>query len=356
MGESTTRSTADPSERLPLAAKNSPDEEPEEMQIEGGHGRAKESKESRTKRMYELGTMAFCFVGLQASYLTWGFLQEKVMTTDYDGKRFPSATFCVFSNRVIAILVAMCVVCFKHGRLVVPAPLYAFVPCSISNSLSSFGQYQALRYVSFPLQTLSKSTKVVPVMLMGKLLNHKTYQWVEYFEALAISFGVSVFALSESTKDSGATTQILGVLMLTLYIAADSFTSQWQSRVYRENPEVDQFQMMFAVNVWSVTMTLAALFVSSEFFSTLTFLSEHPLAVWDQIVISITSASGQLFIYYTIKRFGPVVFTIMMTTRQMFSMVISTVYFGHLLGLPAYVGALLVFGAIFHRIQRGGRG
>ena len=39
----------------------------------------------------------------QASYLTWGYLQEKVMTTEYTTGRFPSAAFCVFSNRVFAI-------------------------------------------------------------------------------------------------------------------------------------------------------------------------------------------------------------------------------------------------------------
>ena len=31
--------------------------------------------------------------------------------------------------------------------------------------------------------------------------------------------------------------------MLLLYVVADSFTSQWQSRVYREHPTVDQFQV-----------------------------------------------------------------------------------------------------------------
>ena len=102
--------------------------------------------------------------------------------------------------------------------------------------------------------------------------------------------------------------------------------------------------------------TLAALLASSEFFSTLRFLADNPAAIWDQVVISITSATGQLFIYFTIRKFGPVVFTIIMTTRQMFSMVLSTVAFGHALGPYSYIAALVVFGTIFYRIKRGGRG
>jgi hypothetical protein len=36
--------------------------------------------------------LIFCFIGLQASYLTWGYVQEKVMTREYTTGRFPSAT------------------------------------------------------------------------------------------------------------------------------------------------------------------------------------------------------------------------------------------------------------------------
>ena len=114
--------------------------------------------------------------------------------------------------------------------------------------------------------------------------------------------------------------------------------------------------MMFAVNCWSIVMTLAALVAADELLPTLRFLSLNHAAIWDNVVIAISSATGQLFIYYTIRKSGPVVFTIIMTTRQMFSMVLSTVAFGHSLGVWSYVGAVFVFGAIFYRIRRGGRG
>ena len=226
------------------------------------------------------GLLAFCFFGLQISYLTWGYVQEKVMTTEYGTSgRFPSATFCVFSNRVLAIVVAFCCMVYKHRSAVVPAPLWVFAPCSVSNSLSSYGQYQSLRYVSFPLQTLSKSTKVIPVMIMGKVLNNKSYPWLDYAEALAISLGVSMFSFSESHgKKHSHETQLVGVALLGLYIVADSFTSQWQSRVYKAHPGVDQFQMMFAVNVWSALFTLAALIMSSELFISLDFIAQSTRA------------------------------------------------------------------------------
>jgi adenosine 3'-phospho 5'-phosphosulfate transporter B2 len=46
------------------------------------------------------------------------------------------------------------------------APFYSYAPSSISNSLSSWAQYEALKHVSFPTQVLSKSCKIIPVMLV----------------------------------------------------------------------------------------------------------------------------------------------------------------------------------------------
>jgi solute carrier family 35 (adenosine 3'-phospho 5'-phosphosulfate transporter), member B2 len=64
--------------------------------------------------------------------------------------------------------------------------------------------------------------------------------------------------------------------------------------------------------------------------------------------------AGQLFIFYTIKEFGPVVFTIMMTTRQIFSLFISCIMFGHTMRLLGWIGSLVVFGVVFYRIYRKG--
>ena len=108
-----------------------------------------------------------CFLGLQASYLTWGYMQELIMTTKFTPTEnvpsglFPSAAFCVFSNRFLAVIVAIISVRLRHGAFFANniAPLSAFTPCALSNTMSSWSQYKALRYVSFPVQTVFKSSK-----------------------------------------------------------------------------------------------------------------------------------------------------------------------------------------------------
>ena len=62
--------------------------------------------------------------------------------------------------------------------------------------LSSWCQYEALRYVSFPATTLFKSFKLAPVMLMGKILGNKTYPQYDYVIALMIGVGIAMFMTS----------------------------------------------------------------------------------------------------------------------------------------------------------------
>eukprot|EP00605_Chrysophyceae_sp_TOSAG23-4_P001919 GSChrysophyteH1.ASY1.ANO1.2117.1 assembled CDS len=283
------------------------------------------------------------------------------MTQEYGGKKFTSSSFCVFGNRFFALIVSLLIVLYQQYKTATKSegssasdmidkkanslpPFYAYAACAMSNSLSSYSQYEALKFVSFPTQVLSKSCKIIPVMIVGIFLNKKSYLKVEYFDAILITLGVAMFTLSEKADTSGAQRDdsFGGLALLSLYLTCDSFTSQWQSRIYKSY-QLTQYQMMLGVNVWSMLFTGFTLARSGE-------------ALLHMTVLSVTSATGQIFIYYTIKEFGPVVFTIMMTVRQIFSLFLSCLLFSHPLHLAGWMGAAIVFFVIFNKIKRGSAG
>ena len=313
--------------------------------------------------VYQQGVkLLFCFAGLQASYLTWGYMQELIMTTEFtptenvpDGK-FPSAAFCVFSNRFLAVIVGAIACRINHGAFFAnnTAPLISFAPCALSNTLSSWSQYASLKYVAFPVQTVFKSSKIIPVMLMGKFLKGTTYKWGQYVEAFLITLGVAIFSLSTKSANRTNGTEVIGLIFMLMYICGDSFTSQWQSKIYDQygRANVDQYQMMLSVNSWAITITTIGLIVTGDFPIVVEFLRANHQAFHYNIITAITSATGQLFIFYTIKEFGPIVFTVIMTTRQLFSITISCIIFGHSISLISFMGASLVFSVIFYQIRR----
>lgn len=133
-----------------------------------------------------------------------------------------------------------------------------------------------------------------------------------------------------------------------------TYLLKYQDKVYMQygRSKVDPYQMMLGVNSSAICITTAGLIITGDFPIVLEFLKANPIVFRYNIITAITSASGQLCIFYTIKEFGPVIFTIIMTTRQMFSICISSVVFGHSISSKALLGAALVFSVLFFQIRR----
>ncbi|KAM6128372.1 LOW QUALITY PROTEIN: adenosine 3'-phospho 5'-phosphosulfate transporter 1 [Pterocles gutturalis] len=304
--------------------------------------RAEPTESSTARQVFKL---LFCAAGLQASYLTWGVLQERVMTRTYGTEMDPGEKFkdsqLVFMNRILAFTVAglYCALTKqpRHG-----APMYKYSFASLSNVLSSWCQYEALKYISFPTQVLAKASKD-PVM-NGKLVSRKSYEYWEYLTAALISVGVSMFLLSSAHKHMSTVTTFSGVVLLAGYIVFDSFTSNWQDALFTYKISV---QMMFGVNVFSCLFTVGSLLEQGALLESVGYgrHSEYGHAV----LLSVCSACGQLFIFYTINQFGAAVFTIIMTLRQAFAILLSCLIYGHTVSVGG-LGVAVVFMALFLRV------
>jgi adenosine 3'-phospho 5'-phosphosulfate transporter B2 len=305
--------------------------------------------------------LGFCAIGLQASYLTWGALQEQIMTQSYgegdDKEQFKSSQFLVFVNRILAFVAALAITQFtQQPKHTVPVHKYSFP--SLSNVMSSWFQYEALKFVSFPTQVVAKASKVIPVMLMGKLVNGQTYPAWEYGINVLLSMGVALFSFSQTADPSASEEEegnsAVGIFLLLGYLFFDSFTSNYQSALFKEH-KMSKYQMMFGVNLFSCFFTMWSLIGNGNLAPALGFFFRHPQFMYHTVILSITSATGQLFIFHTIATYGPLVFTIIMTTRQVLSIFLSSFLFGHTFSSQGWVGigtvAMCLFGRIYLKRQ-----
>ncbi|XP_025831969.1 adenosine 3'-phospho 5'-phosphosulfate transporter 1-like, partial [Agrilus planipennis] len=228
--------------------------------------------------------------------------------------------------------------------------LYKYVYCSFSNIMSSWCQYEALKYVSFPHQVLAKAAKTIPVMIMGKIVSKTTYEFYEYVTASILSLGMLFFMLNSGDENNGSrTTTFFGILLLCSYVIFDSFTSNWQGVLFKQYG-MSSLQMMCAINLFSCTFTAVSLLQQGSLISSFNFMTQFPKFCFDCVLLSVCSAGGQLFIFKTISTFGPLVFAIITTIRQGFSILLSCVIYHHKISLFGVFGIFLVFLSIFLRI------
>jgi len=303
------------------------------------------------------------------------FAEDGVTIEDAD--MFPSVAFLILCNRICAIIVATVVLGGKaltrskkdiDGGQRTRYELTAVA--SVSNTISSYFQYSALEYVSFPMQVLSKACKMIPNMLVGRCLGRK-FQLYEYVMALVIPVGVVLFSLdqfyfSAEEEDGSSSFDVadislqtllsgqaaVGYAMILVYLVFDALTSNWQQHLFKTQ-NMNAFQMMLGVNVFSVVLTLGwLLFVDNthQLDHSVMFLMNFPEAQFHVLALGLCNSVGQIFIYYTISTHGALVFTMIMTTRQVFSIVASVVMFGHKVGVVGIAGAAVVFAALSYKI------
>jgi len=232
--------------------------------------------------------------------------------------------------------------------------------------LSSWCQYEALRYVSFPAVTLFKSFKLAPVMLMGKILGNKSYAQYDYVVALMIGTGIAMFMTSTDDLRLDFSHDYLGsdlqrtawtgVMLLFLFLFFDSFTSQFQSRMFQRHTDLSMVELMLATSAFSTVLSFITLVHTKELYPAISFVMVHSEIHLHFLLFSMASTMGQLLIYYTIKNFGAVVFTLIMTTRILLSIALSCVLYDHKVTASGFFGLCLVLAAVLYRIRRKAQG
>lgn len=280
-----------------------------------------------------------CATGLLCSFLIWGIAQERIMSIEYEGKRFEHPAVLIFTSRLVASTVA------EYFVKKQTTPFFKFSIASFTNIVSSLCQYTALQYTIFPIVVIFKSLKVIPVLLVGKFLFKKKYRPIAYGLAFSLSVGVAICLFSKF-KASTNTLSLFGLLLMSGYVFADALTSQWQSYLYKRY-NTPSLEMMWGVNTCSVVFTGVLTFITGEIDATIKFGITHPSFVIHAACLCIPAVIGQIFIFKTIQSHGAASFAMIMTARQAISLVASCVIFGHKFDLIGILGFAIVIGTLF---------
>ena len=148
-----------------------------------------EAHHARSQIRTAIGLL-FCVAGIYGAYLTQGVVQETLSTKRFgpEGRRFTHLpALNGFQSWACFLWAFVLINVFQRGHSEGLPPITAYCRPAISNSIGPALGMQALRYISYPAQVLAKSSKMIPVMLMGTLLHAKSYSALEYACCLLIS-------------------------------------------------------------------------------------------------------------------------------------------------------------------------
>ncbi|KAG7391022.1 hypothetical protein PHYPSEUDO_006157 [Phytophthora pseudosyringae] len=293
--------------------------------------------------------LAYCCVGIMVSFTLNGVVLEKITTHRVLGELSMTFVFCVFNSAVAVGLSRAC----KEKPSTMPQSFLALVGALAFGS--TIASMVALRYVTYITRILGKSCKSIPVMVMGVLLGKK-YAPKKYVSVLVLSIGVAVFLLGTAHEKQHRAAQhseshdslpeqertpnmVLGFSLLVLSLLFDGATGALEDK-FMEAYHIGAFDLMFYVNIYKALFSAAGMVVNGE---VPVFLQYVVPSLPNLMMLSLTGALGQAFIFFTISKFGALTTAIIGTCRKVLSIVLSVILFGHVLSLEQTVGLGLSF-------------
>ncbi len=316
--------------------------------------------------------LAFAVGGIFFAFSAFAVLQEDVYRTSHGGERF-RATFLVLvverGVNTLAGAIGVLVAAWRRrrsgmtrsDRARVAVPVREILTSGVSQMLAMASSNEALRYVSFATQNLGKSCKMVPVMI-GGVVAGKTYERAQYVQVLVMTLGVAAFNLGKPAAKKGGSgsgvrsDSAYGLGLVAASLAMDFVTATLQDRVKtatrRMNPgdpgaRTSMFESMLWTNLGGAIAALAFSLWSGHWTEGVAFCARHAGVARAIFAYALASVVGQLFVYFTITEFDPLVLTSATTTRKIFSTALSVARDRSTKLAPAQAwGCLAVFAAL----------
>jgi solute carrier family 35 (UDP-galactose transporter), member B1 len=338
--------------------------------------------------------LTICALGICVCYMYYGMIQESLLRRQKIGASFVLLTNCITNSVVARVWQSVDRWWFSSSALdekkndialsslPLHQPLLALTSlCYVTAMVCS---NESLHYVTYPTAVLAKSCKLIPTMAMGVLVEHKIYEITQWLAALCITSGIVLFNFSgmNHTSHEEQESSLSGLALLSMSLLMDGFLGSCQGLLKQKKTltltipallsaklgrEIEIFlrppnavETMLFVNLYAILYLIPLTIFNQQMPQGLAMLrgtvrssidaneeGAHRTLLLGLLVLNLTVAAGQIFIFLTIHWFSSLVCTTITTTRKFFTILFSIFYFGHHFTTLQWIATLLVFCGLY---------
>mmetsp|Transcript_28497 Transcript_28497/g.21298 ORF Transcript_28497/g.21298 Transcript_28497/m.21298 type:complete len:327 (-) Transcript_28497:49-1029(-) len=290
--------------------------------------------------------------GIYAAFLYYGALQEEVFHyKTANGEKFTQAWYLQSLEAIANVIVGGLGLLVTGRTPNLPLGLFG-LSGAIQVCAKAFTSVALASGVSFPVVTLAKSGKMVPVMIGSLIFGGASYTLREYISVLAIIVGTCIVSMGK--KSTGPASSLLGILFVVLSLACDGAVGGLQARLQAQcrarNAEPKSYDMMFWTNLFMALTAIVFAAFLGELTTGIQLCIDNPVIMEKIIKFSVCSAIGQSFIFFTIANFDPLICSTVTTTRKVFSVLLSIFLHGHAMSTEGWVGLGLASAGILSEL------
>lgn len=286
--------------------------------------------------------------GIYCSYIYYGLVQERLFRTDYSGDpdhQFNYSFAVLLFQNLFSFLLASAINRYSFGLTRSAMDFKTELAIGACNFGTMICANTALSFVSYPVQALMKSSKILSILMVSLVFagaTKKKYSMSQYFSGFVITTGIIVFNLFGGKAKSGGETSLIGVILLVISLFCDGMIGVKQNEA-KEKFKPTAFDQMESCNKWCFVITLAFSIISFQIGPFMFFCWFYPAVIFDLVTIACLGTIGQVFIFYTITNFSPLILSIVTTTRKFFTVLASIFFYQHPVSNAQWLAISLVF-------------
>ncbi|KAI6190017.1 hypothetical protein M3Y97_00071200 [Aphelenchoides bicaudatus] len=181
----------------------------------------------------------------------------------------------------------------------------------------------ALLIVGFLIRFLSKNNSATFITNQ----NNRANLWLMF--ALLSTVGcVFGFSLENSVRSANNGSELGVAILLIISLIFSGVAALYLAKTDNQlsKSTKSKVQMMVGMNVLNFITSFQAIYEQNTIQQSFDFLKTHPIFFQDLLVLCISEAVGQLFIYFTIERFGFIVFGLSLIGQRIVTAIIGNVY------------------------------
>ncbi len=196
-------------------------------------------------------------------------------------------------------------------------------------------------FLTYPTQVLFKSSKILPVMLMGTIILKKKHHTIEYVCVVAITLGLLMLNISKSSRGHGSTNEdtTFGLILICTALFADALIGNVQEKVFNQYKPTAS-ESIFYTKLFGTFISFVITLINGQM-NCLTIIFFSSRMAFYIIMFCTFGVIGENFIMIMVKRFGALTTVTTTSVRKAVTIIFSFIIF------PKPINSVYICGVIF---------
>lgn len=212
----------------------------------------------------------------------------------------------------------------------------------------------SLRFLSYPLRVVFKSSKVLPVMLMSVVYQGKRYGVVQYLGVILLTLGLVVFTLGDAK--GRASFDVRGIVLVCAGSLLEAFAANFEEKLFFRHLGASPAEVILYSSLTGAAMSLLMGMASGDLFPALRHSANHPEVVFYMSAAACMGYIAANLAMTIISYYGATVAELVKSCRKVLTICISFLIYGKPWTLCHIAGGLLFTSSVaVERFAAGGQ-